>query len=720
MLRVNVIKERLKLIAANLSVGKKDSPVLLLGNSGAGKSTLGNYLLGYSMKVDCEGNAISVEKPVPMEMGSGISSVTFMPQVHRGVDGSLYCDCPGFNDNRDPETNLCASISTEMVVSAAKSIGAIIFVVDYNSVTRSKGQYFLELIGAFCNIFQHPEQNLKSAIIVFTKVHSRFSKKIILNQLVEFEKFINNKIIALKDVIEKGNNSLGDGKELHERLSLLVSQKIFLHTVIANQGNVHIGDVFDKGQSRVNIISNIKKNSAIDARDLNLRNNGSTMGEFNNIINKMLEEYGSLHHECKIIPAQIKSTDERIKLLRNAIANKDKLISWFYSKKSELIQNRVILNECDRQLQYVNKLLDLKINSHKSMQSKLLDWQDKLDYLKANTPELYWQKQHEFNPGIATRHRDKISFIMQLIGVEAELSDLASESIAAILEGDSEPVFFLYDDLPIAHIEKIARGGWFSSEHINKADGVLSLTYSATKGEEQFADVKIFVKRNLIPENIRNSNYITKEIGVLKQQILDTKLNVTKLGAEKKDLEKIIATIKDDSTELDVNLPKSLQKECDQLEQQITILEENKLTLENKNKHTLNILKSKKTLYNVVVAVANYYTLDSKSLLVVEQEKKGQVSDKEAKEDLELNDTQSEPTFSSSKITLHQVLNFIATSTEKEKQSILDAVHSTRKKIKITLTWDKTKETENNIKRNIERELHALHKKNPDKDHANV
>ena len=46
-----------------------------------------------------------------MPIGHSKRSTTFMPQIESGPKGVIYCDCPGFLDNRGKEINIANAVN---------------------------------------------------------------------------------------------------------------------------------------------------------------------------------------------------------------------------------------------------------------------------------------------------------------------------------------------------------------------------------------------------------------------------------------------------------------------------------------------------------------------------------------------------------------------------------------------------------------------------------
>ena len=122
--------------------------IVVLGNTGAGKSTFINYLAGCELEEKrVRGRRhVLVVKDQSLEVapiGHG-GSKTFMPHIIE-VAGRVYCDCPGFSDNRGAEINIANAVNMKQALSHAKSL-RLVFLVDYRSLDVDRGNGFQDLI----------------------------------------------------------------------------------------------------------------------------------------------------------------------------------------------------------------------------------------------------------------------------------------------------------------------------------------------------------------------------------------------------------------------------------------------------------------------------------------------------------------------------------------------------------------------------------------------
>ena len=126
--------------------------LMVLGNTGAGKSTFLNYLMGARMELvypedlDLPGEqevvvvAQNSPRPEIMPIGHERTSKTFMPQMATDPDNTtwVYCDCPGFADNRGPEINIANALSINRILQCSGGVNAV-FLANYRGLSVDRG-----------------------------------------------------------------------------------------------------------------------------------------------------------------------------------------------------------------------------------------------------------------------------------------------------------------------------------------------------------------------------------------------------------------------------------------------------------------------------------------------------------------------------------------------------------------------------------------------------
>ncbi len=143
--------------------------VIVLGNTGAGKSTFVNYLLGCDLmkksprdlgmkgvgkvvvvRSKAEGGCMDEVMPI----GHTRVSKTFVPQIQ--VDFSdnqlVYCDCPGFLDNRGAEINIANAVNIRRLLQSSRCV-KVLALINYHSLKADRGRGIREMLQICTQLF---------------------------------------------------------------------------------------------------------------------------------------------------------------------------------------------------------------------------------------------------------------------------------------------------------------------------------------------------------------------------------------------------------------------------------------------------------------------------------------------------------------------------------------------------------------------------------------
>lgn len=186
---IAVIKTCVAMGDANQKLSDKRPLILFIGNTGSGKSTAINYLHGCKMVEDSESVLVSHDSPEPeiMAIGHTSCSKTFLPQIIDSKNtGLVFCDCPGFEDNRGPEINIANNSNLKRLLKTVESLRIILF-ISYESVFTDRGKAIGELkekLSSLFGGFDSLQTVSKSILIGITKVPAKINGKIITIQLL--------------------------------------------------------------------------------------------------------------------------------------------------------------------------------------------------------------------------------------------------------------------------------------------------------------------------------------------------------------------------------------------------------------------------------------------------------------------------------------------------------------------------------------------------------
>jgi energy-coupling factor transporter ATP-binding protein EcfA2 len=171
---ISLIEHCARLGERNAASVNNKEVVMVLGNTGVGKSTFLNYLLGCDMKAvkPSELGLTGLKRVVIVDPRSARAEVmsighensqTFMPQVATEPNHAhrVYCDCPGFSDNRGAEINIANSLNINRILQNATGVKAV-FLTGYNGLFDDRGSSLqimedmcLQMFGGIDNLRRH-------------------------------------------------------------------------------------------------------------------------------------------------------------------------------------------------------------------------------------------------------------------------------------------------------------------------------------------------------------------------------------------------------------------------------------------------------------------------------------------------------------------------------------------------------------------------------------
>nr|WP_166154732.1 hypothetical protein [Neochlamydia sp. AcF84]NGY94515.1 hypothetical protein [Neochlamydia sp. AcF84] len=144
---------------------KNKDAIFFVGNTGSGKSTAVSYFLGAEMesfpnrvgdKVVRVKKSEEAEETYPTIGQSLGESETLYTQSYALQGSSLMlADCPGFNDTRGEDYEICSNLSIDQAVQVAKQIKAIVLVVPIHAFLTDRANAIIDLIDTVKERFPH-------------------------------------------------------------------------------------------------------------------------------------------------------------------------------------------------------------------------------------------------------------------------------------------------------------------------------------------------------------------------------------------------------------------------------------------------------------------------------------------------------------------------------------------------------------------------------------
>jgi len=224
----------------------------------------------------------------------------------------LYCDCPGFLDNREIEEKVAISISLELAIKNSNRVRGIIVAISYSELYAAKGQAFKELYNILDEMIKHIEDFSCSIIFVITRCKPGFRVENFLSYIKEltdsnqsllkktFDAFVNKMAFKTKD--KKSEKIMKEKERVLKILNLIQN----------NSNNVVIADLTSETCWRtISSIFEANSNNFIPKESFNFSYDSNQM-IFNDFVNDHIYEGLINLRRLVQIPLEIKEIDEKI------------------------------------------------------------------------------------------------------------------------------------------------------------------------------------------------------------------------------------------------------------------------------------------------------------------------------------------------------------------------------------------------------------------------
>lgn len=562
----------------HVALSRDKSVVLTLGITGSGKSTTINYLLKCQMEPDSADNPNPIGY-APAKMGDGVESVTLHPMVYEDRDlGISYVDTPGLLDTRGDEAQVCVSVATEMLVRHAKQIASLMVVIDYNLITTNRGEGLKGLAIILGNLLKNPKKIADSMVFVITKFPIKQKKADLRKKIEEILQAQDIKSAKLQEDFKKLNEEaeLGwiDEKAITQGRNTVndIQRMMMILQLMLNNFDTHlfIVNVFDKGESRLQIAETILKVKPIDKRQFDFGRYDPVRMRFNQFLTNTITE--GLRHALKLreIPFQLKRNEMQSAEAKERIDFYNQQIRLLYEQKSQELQQQPIAIENllvkRRNLIETQKRIEEEAKEQKTECDQNIE---QLNLLNKTNPELYWQQSIDEDYSFLSNSIDFITHLLHLhpvAGMAAKAVTFAGKSLVNYLyEGER----FYYEGVPFVQTRLEKSSGEFCSEISQPKEGKFFIVYKGDFFGKREASVKIFVEKRLIPDNKCQIDLLSLKIKEEKSRLEELARECHTLDSEFKVLE--IVTGKFDKVDFSSlnNSKKELDSLIEKLQEQI-------------------------------------------------------------------------------------------------------------------------------------------------------
>ncbi len=238
--------------------------VLIVGKTGAGKSTLVNYLAGVELTAKEIRGDLFIDLKQPrgdsIKIGHSASSETTIPNKWISNNGTIYWDCPGFEETRSVSQDIANAYYIKRLFDTSQNVKVVIVIAD--NPTDPRETDLVRLVDQLTNLVPNKDLLLRSLSLVVTKTVAHRTSEHIKERIESVLRDNNNLSNLSKDLLRgiAGNLSkislfkrpqqLGD-VDGTMRASILapIEQSSFVKPevklTIADQSKLHIAAIVD-------------------------------------------------------------------------------------------------------------------------------------------------------------------------------------------------------------------------------------------------------------------------------------------------------------------------------------------------------------------------------------------------------------------------------------------------------------------------------------------
>lgn len=528
--------------------------ILVIGNTGVGKSTTCNYLYGYRMKevkYDLKPVIETVDETA-FKIGHDVKSETLYAKsiVVDGIctsgdveNSNRVCllDCPGFLGNRNIETKVIESISTELAIRSARQVKGILILISYNVLMETRLKELRELVKILLFLFKDPIEMVKYSVFVITKKHKCIPENeasdVVIGALRSLKKHCENEAVQLR----KNPDLLSSEGLIWSDYEHIVT---YFSAVLEGKDNILFINPLDNGESRKLIfswINNIKprkdisKALAIDVGiEAELQIRPITINDFN------FSERNEDRDKCN--KALHRRAKEGIQLISNIQkcrqANVDlnseivnccmELSASIQGKLQQYLEEEIESKLSNKHLESVKRIEEMIVKNSETIESKKTDvdvtdvqikgLSENLKSIDTDTPLLFKEK---------SVYRECIAWLTwEELDFEADTEDRTVE---------------------IVEVVKSMKNGNWVKEHDKREHGIYKTRYeSVFNAMPAEAYVKVYIKTKDEKGNKIKIANMKKELNRLMEHQKYLKSELQDLESEKKSLQANLSQAKED------------------------------------------------------------------------------------------------------------------------------------------------------------------------------
>lgn len=518
--------------------------ILFLGTTGAGKSTVINQLLGvkYKTGLDDKTGTYFLKPDVKSaaelaKVGHKSSSETLYPQIYEDLNHKLiYCDLPGFDDNRKLSTQICSHFGVPVAMQKAAAVKSIVAVIDWPSVVNSRGRILDKVFSDIGLIVQSKEAFFNdemgkasdSIFFVLTKVDPNLQHSQAIAKLGEFLRDEDTDRLEsllerqqnLREGLDKSLNPRDRNNKLKEvdKEIMKLRGKIRMLLLLQKQ-SYHVFLHDSQGGAQVEKLRTLLQQAAVIPK--------SQLQPISDhpVIEKIAKKSIQLNDDRGNHLKNLARLDEEIYGISTKVTFIDKAIerAKLDQTKNDLSASQLTqeFNNAEQQI----RALDRELSNHKEDREVL---EKSLAKVAKEIAELDTKDRIvHFRQTLVVKEQSWLSVfgsIGKAVGTIASkftglpfLSDLGEAGGKALSSLLREEARVEYDDLPYVHVDKNPDTGFNNDEYAVPQSGTYYVTFCPPGNAGGKAEVKILVEKHVLHKNridalLRRQHEIQKEI----------------------------------------------------------------------------------------------------------------------------------------------------------------------------------------------------------------
>lgn len=289
----NKLRDHLKKLEKHFNISAhKRNAIVVIGHTGSGKSTIVNYMTDIDLEKGVktlEGFNLKIssgqENRDTAKIGDTDESETLYPQLYTGLSRELtYCDCPGFEDNRNNEEKICADIGTRIAVKSL-NVKALIVVISRAEFTAGRGGYFRKILDLLSKFLDDPQKSVGSILFLVSKCPSK-DRDLVLKTIESQMQLAKKTIEEIDERSERNSDRIIEATAKFQILEMMNKYKE--NIIAAGPKDLEKNTKEEKYSLKWTINQQIQKMLGIPEQQFKLAHKDQTRIRFDQFIHKVI------------------------------------------------------------------------------------------------------------------------------------------------------------------------------------------------------------------------------------------------------------------------------------------------------------------------------------------------------------------------------------------------------------------------------------------------